>query len=165
MIPDIENILYATDLSENARHSFGYAASLSDRYGAGITILHVLEDLSPSTIMQVKSIMGEEWWLEAMERNKEDIIAGIRKRLEEFCDKIGSQHATCAFKVADILIAEGQAVATILETAADIRSDLIVMGTHGYGSFKEALMGSTARRVVRRSPVPVLTVRQPKKRA
>ena len=165
MIPDVKNILYATDLSENARHSFGYAASLSDRYGAGITILHVLEELSPSTTMQVKSIMGEERWLQALERNKEDITAGIRKRLEEFCDEIGSKHTTCAFRVADILIAEGPAVATILETAANAGGDIIVMGTHGYGSFKEALMGSTARRVVRRSPVPVLTVRQPKKKA
>ena len=159
MIPDIKNILYATDLSENAQHSFGYAASLSDRYGAGITILHVLEDLSPSTIMQVKSIMGEEWWLEAMERNKEDIIAGIRKRLEEFCDEIGSQHATCAFKVADILIAEGQAVTTIIETAADTNSDLIVMGTRGLGALKGALLGSVSRKVLHYAACSVMVVK------
>lgn len=106
--------------------------------------------------------MGEEWWLENMARNKEDITNSIRKRLEEFCDEIGNQHTICSFKVADILIAKGQPVATILETAESTGSDLIIMGTHGYGSFKEALMGSTARRVVRRSPVPVLTVRHPK---
>jgi nucleotide-binding universal stress UspA family protein len=38
---------------------------------------------------------------------------------------------------------------------------MIVMGTHGYGVFKDALMGGTARRVVRRSPVPVMVVRLP----
>ena len=162
MIPEIKKILYATDLSESAQHSFGYAASLSDRYNAGITVLHVLEDLSPSTAMRVKSIMGEERWLETLARNKQDITDSIRKRLEEFCDEIENQHATCSFKVDHIIITDGQAVATILETAKSTGCSLIVMGTHGYGSFKEALMGSTARRVVRRSPVPVMIVRQPK---
>jgi len=45
IIPEIKKILYATDLSANARYSFGYAASLAHRYGAGITIIHVLDDL------------------------------------------------------------------------------------------------------------------------
>ena len=42
IIPDIKKILYSTDLSENARYCFGYAASLAHRYDALITILHVL---------------------------------------------------------------------------------------------------------------------------
>ena len=42
-LPDVQikKILYATDLSESAVHAFAYAASLADKYGAGITILHV----------------------------------------------------------------------------------------------------------------------------
>ncbi|MGD8721592.1 MAG: universal stress protein, partial [Desulfobacterales bacterium] len=48
MLPDIKIILYATDLSENARRAFGYAASLANRYGAKIIVLHVIEDFSPS---------------------------------------------------------------------------------------------------------------------
>ena len=48
MLPNIKMILYATDLSESARHAFGYAASLADRYGAKIVILHVIEDFSPA---------------------------------------------------------------------------------------------------------------------
>ena len=48
MIPEIKKILYTTDLSQNARHAFSYAASIANRYGAGVTILHVLEDISPT---------------------------------------------------------------------------------------------------------------------
>jgi len=47
IVPQIKKILYATDLSENARYAFAYAASLANQYGAGVTILHVLEDPSP----------------------------------------------------------------------------------------------------------------------
>ena len=48
MVPDIKNILFATDLSENARYAFTYASAIANRFGAAITILHVLEELSPS---------------------------------------------------------------------------------------------------------------------
>jgi nucleotide-binding universal stress UspA family protein len=43
MLPQIKNILYATDLSENARYAYNYAASMGQQYGARITILHVIE--------------------------------------------------------------------------------------------------------------------------
>lgn len=46
MIPDIKKILYATDLSENARYALGYAAALANRFDAQITVLHVAEELS-----------------------------------------------------------------------------------------------------------------------
>ena len=41
----IKKILYATDLSETAVHSFAYAVSLANMYDAGITILHVLAEI------------------------------------------------------------------------------------------------------------------------
>ncbi len=163
MIPVVTKILYATDLSENAKHSFGYAATLSDHCGATITILHVLEELPPSTVMQVKTLMGDQWWQDNMARSRQHIVDDIRQRLAAFCDQVEREHAACFFRVADILVTEGHPVSTILKTAVDNGHDLIVMGTHGHGRFQEALMGSTARRVVRRSPVPVLTVRLPRK--
>jgi nucleotide-binding universal stress UspA family protein len=59
MIPEIKKILYATDLSENARHAFGYAVSLANRYDAGITVLHVVEELSSFARSMVEEILGE----------------------------------------------------------------------------------------------------------
>jgi nucleotide-binding universal stress UspA family protein len=60
-----------------------------------------------------------------------------------------------------VVVKTGEAVNRILEQAQQTGCDLIVMGTHGQGKFAEALMGSTARRVVRRSRTPVLVVRLP----
>jgi nucleotide-binding universal stress UspA family protein len=59
---------------------------------------------------------------------------------------------------ARLLEREGEPVSEILETAGAVASDLIVMGTHGRTGLQRLLIGSVADRVIRRSPVPVLTV-------
>ena len=47
----------------------------------------------------------------------------------------------------------------ILETLEESKADLLIMGTHGRRGFEHAIMGSVAEKLVRLSPVPVLTVR------
>ena len=42
---EVNKILYATDLSENARYAFAYAVSLADLYNATITFIHVLPEV------------------------------------------------------------------------------------------------------------------------
>ncbi len=65
-----------------------------------------------------------------------------------------------AARVAPPLAIEGIAWDAICRLAADERSDLIVMGTHGRTGLRHALLGSVAERVVRHAPCPVLVVRQ-----
>ncbi len=48
MIPNIRNILYATDLTKNSAYAFRYAVNSAQKHDAKIHILHVLEKLSPS---------------------------------------------------------------------------------------------------------------------
>jgi len=48
MIPQIKKILFTTDLSKQTRHAFNYAVGLANQYGASLTILYVMEDLSPA---------------------------------------------------------------------------------------------------------------------
>ncbi len=58
----------------------------------------------------------------------------------------------------DTAVREGRASETIIEDAERADCDLIVMGTHGRGGIDRLLLGSVTETVVRRSPVPVLTV-------
>ncbi|MBI1784146.1 universal stress protein, partial [Candidatus Sumerlaeota bacterium] len=55
----------------------------------------------------------------------------------------------------------GNSFVEIIAVAKRENADLIIMGTHGLGAFKHLLLGSTAERVVRKAPCPVLTVRNP----
>jgi nucleotide-binding universal stress UspA family protein len=59
------------------------------------------------------------------------------------------------------VLREGAVAATVIEHARDMAADLIVMGAHGRGAVREAILGSVATAVVREAPCPVLAVRHP----
>ncbi len=161
MIPEIKKIFYATDLSENARHSFGYAASLANSYAAGITMLHVLEDVSAYQDSLVINIIGEQKWDE-LRKNKEQVVLDtIRERLEKFCEDVSRELPACPFITDDIIVKIGNPVEEILQEVDASGCDIVVMGTRGHGIMADAMMGSTSRRVLRRCKKPVLVVRLP----
>ncbi len=169
----IEKILYATDLSETAAHAYAYAVSLAHMYGASISILHVLSEFSGEEF--VVNMINVDTWNDIKARHyaeartnligkKRDNIA-IREVLEAFSDQAQAQPqaGTDDHKnVSDnVLIKKGTPAEVIVETAQKLNCDLIVMGTHGQGAITDMLIGSTAKRVVGKSPIPVLVIRLP----
>lgn len=161
MIPEIKKILYTTDLSQNARHAFSYAASLANRYDAGVTILHVLEDISPTTDSLVMNIIGKEKWNELRGRNEQEVLDTIKSRLTKFCDDVQAELPSCPFITDSIMVKIGNPVDEILLEIEDNSYDMVVMGAHGHGALAGALMGSVSRRVVRRCKTPVMVIRLP----
>jgi nucleotide-binding universal stress UspA family protein len=164
MLPEIKKILYATDLSPNARYAFSYAAGLADRYDAKITVLHVLEQLNPSTAMEVEGYLGEEEWQKIQKEKQNGLLDEITTRLNDFCTEMSDKLDDCKFIVEEILTIAGVPAEEILNQTEKLDIDAIVIGTHGHGLFADALMGGTARRVINRSQVPVLVVRLPDER-
>jgi nucleotide-binding universal stress UspA family protein len=65
------------------------------------------------------------------------------------------------FKEYQVLFKEGEPFLEIIQMVKKESVELIVMGTHGRTGLDHVLFGSTAEKVVRRSPCPVLTVRLP----
>ena len=160
-IPEIRKILYCTDLSKSARYAFAYAASLANRYGAGITILHVLEDVSPYGDSLVINILGQKRWDELRKGNEEKTIATLKERLEKFCEDVSAELPACPFITDQIIVKIGNPVEEILKHVKKTDCDLVVMGSHGQGIIEDAMIGSTSRRVLRRSEKPVLVIRLP----
>jgi nucleotide-binding universal stress UspA family protein len=161
MIPEIKKILYTTDLSQYARFAFGYAASLANRYDARITILHILEDISPSADSLVINIIGKQKWADLRGRNEKEVLDTIKSRLTAFCEDVQSELPSCPFITDNILLKIGNPVDEILQEVENNSYDMVVMGAHGHGVLGDALMGSVSRRVVRRCKTPVLVVRLP----
>ena len=163
---DIKKILYTTDLSDNARLAFSYAVSLANLYGARMTILHVISE-DPDLDEKVIGYISAEKWQEIKDRHYQEArqtLTGkqrgglaIKDVLNRFCDSARAEG--CDIEADEILVKRGEPVVEILATAEGEASDLVVMGSHGYGTLKDAMMGGTARRVLRRAKVPVLLVR------
>ena len=161
MFPDIKNILYATDLSENARYALKYASVIANRFEATITVLHVLEELSPSFSGMVSEIVGKDRWTDLKKRNEEKIIESIRTRIEDLCNETNQNPQGFSFIVQKIIVEIGHPADQIIHYAEKKEFDMVIMGSHGQGFFSEAMIGSTSRRVLRRCTKPVLVVRLP----
>ena len=163
MIPEIKKILCATDLSANARYSFGYAASLAHRYGAGITIIHVLEPEIPDGYANyLSSYMADDKWEDIKKRQEEEAISAIKARLVQFSEEVAREQVSCLFNIDEIIVLRGNPVEKILLYTKSGDFDMVVMGSRGHGTFVDAMMGSTARRVLRRCEIPALVIRLPK---
>ena len=165
----IKKILYATDLSETAVYAFSYAVSLANMYGAGITILHVLVEF-PGEQFITNMITANTWkaikeqhYSEARDRligKKRDHIA-IKEVLQAFSEEVKADEEDQTFVTDEILIKDGAPAEIIVQTAIEQNCDLVVMGTHGHGAIADVLIGSTAKWVIRQSPIPVLVIRLP----
>jgi nucleotide-binding universal stress UspA family protein len=168
-IIQIRKILYATDLSETAVHAFSYAVSLANMYGAGITILHVLAEFPGEQF--ILNMINTDTWEEIKARHyseARDELIGKRKDrialkevLQAFSDEANGNGEDQTFVTDEILIKPGAPAETIVQTAKERDCDLVVMGTHGHGTIADVLIGSTAKWVVRHSPIPVLVIRLP----
>lgn len=153
MIPKIKKILYATDLSESASHAFGYALRLALSNEAKISIINVYEKLTNQTNIQMRS--------EDLQTAKAKLAEKIKSRLQLYCEKEKNGEGEYERLIETIYVAYGAPVEEILKQAKAGNYDLIVMGTHGHGFLFSALIGSTARKMVKQSEIPVLVVRLP----
>ena len=161
MIPQINTILFPTDLSETSNHAFRYAASLANRYDGSIVVLHVLKTLTHSDEDLVSNIIGAKKWKEVLEHNKMEVIENIRIRLLNFCEQTRSEMSGCPFLVKNIKVKIGNPADEIVAETAKDDYDMVIMGAHGHGGITGTVVGSVSRRVVRRCKKPVLLVRLP----
>ena len=167
---EIKKILYAADLSESSIHAFAYAVSLANQYKAGITVLHVLYE-EPDREGIVRTVISKEQLDEIKKRHyddaREQLIGKKRENVDmkevihAFTENVKKEKDNQDFITDEILVESGNPVEKILETANKRNCDIIVMGSHGHGGFVEALIGSTAWKVLRQSKKPVLVVKLP----
>jgi nucleotide-binding universal stress UspA family protein len=137
----LRRILHPTDFSASSRHAFDLACSLARDAGAELVVLHVAP---PPPASVVDGIVV-------------DLPPGI---LDEARAQLGRvRPADPRARVAHRL-EQGEPATEVLRVAAEVRPDLIVMGTHGRGGLSRLLMGSVAEAVLRRAPCPVLTARE-----
>jgi len=139
----LKNILVPLDLSEMSLKSLRYAVPFAGQFGGKITLLHVLRPPVCTSDFPYPGPAGLDH-LDVMER-----------RLEE------TRRAEIPAEIpVDLIVRQGFAFESIIQTAHDIHADLVIASTHGYTGLSRALIGSTAENIVRHAPCPVLVVRE-----
>jgi universal stress protein A len=143
-----QKILIAVDFSENSNYAFDYALTLAKQFDAELTVMHVINEPIDLRGFYVPHI--------SFEQLEKEIEAGAAGMMEKFCqERMGDyrNYLTC--------LVNGIPYEEIIRKAKEIDASLIVLGTHGRTGLDHIIFGSTAERVVRSSPCPVLSIRLP----
>lgn len=167
MLPAYSKILYATDLSHAAYRALKHAAALADKFGADVTVMHILPDslemFSEGAGMDLADHFGEEAAHFINEGDVDRAVQAMHKRLEDMMSEDFTHPATGAHLAnARVKVVCGEPAERILEEARSGGYDLIVMGTHGHGALLNMVLGSVAKETIRKSPVPVFVVPLPR---
>jgi nucleotide-binding universal stress UspA family protein len=145
-LPEVQlkKILVPVDFSECSRKALHYAESFARQFNAEVLLFHVVEPFAPppEVIVAMSGTFGAQMTEQASKQ--------LRDWREEVDSKIKVRSA----------VSNGSPYLEIVRAANDNNVDLIVIGTHGRTGLAHFFMGSTAERVVRHAPCPVLAVRE-----
>jgi universal stress protein A len=142
----LKEILVPIDFSESSLKALQYALPMAEKFGAHITLFHVIEPrFGPADMMAPAEILEVEG----------DLVRAGWQKLELLCHQSIKPAITSSS-----LVEMGRPYEEIVAAAKTHKTDLIIIATHGHTGLKHFFIGSTAERVVRHAPCPVLTVRE-----
>ena len=144
------NILVPHDFSSSANHAAAIARDQAKLHGGKLLLLHVCDlplDLGPDTTVILAQ--GSE-----PITMRHHVMSTAEAHLRDLAERLGKDGVA-----AEVFVRVGKPADEILQCAAERGADTIVMGTHGRTGLRHLLVGSVTERVVRMSPVPVLTIR------
>lgn len=148
----IARILVPIDYSDNSKVALAYAANLAASFGAALDLVHVWDRPTYATDAVMVQRPGEA---------HKPISQLIQENAEkDMAELVASLSLPSDLQVQSRLLA-GEPASTLLAELKKGAHDLVVISTHGRTGLAHLLLGSIAEKLVRLSPVPVLTVPVP----
>jgi len=148
---EIKKILLPCDLTINAIKIFPYVLSLAEKFNSLIYMLHVAEDLHELALYPYPGLGHDQ------KKYEKTANKALIKKNQKMCDEICDEHFKGCSNIIKIIVT-GHPVVEILKIVESENIDLIIMGTHGRSGMEHVIFGSVAENVVKKSPVPVLTI-------
>jgi nucleotide-binding universal stress UspA family protein len=142
---EIKKILFPLDLTDNSSKILPYVLSLSEKYNSLVYLLHVVQDLNRWGKLYVPH--------PSMDKLQKEANEAAGKAMDTVCETHLQSCPNFQKKVVS-----GDAADEILKTIEAEDIDLLIMGTHGRKGLEHVIFGSVAEKVVKRSPVPVLSI-------
>jgi nucleotide-binding universal stress UspA family protein len=145
---NISKVLVPIDFSDYSKNALKYAVNFVKHFKAQLYLIYVVEPVIYPPDFSMGQIAIPSVDLE------------MDKRAIDELNKLADQEIPAEIKVKTI-VKTGKPFIEIIETARDQDVDLIIIATHGHTGVEHILFGSTAEKVVRKAPCPVLTLREP----
>ncbi len=145
-----KTILVPHDFSAHANHAAALARDVARVHGCRLVLLHVAElppGLDPDSIVMATPDA-------APQSARAMVTSGAAAHLDDLAQRLRKEDLAV-----ESVVVVGTPVDVIIAAVTREHADLIVMGTQGRTGVAHLLVGSVAEKVVRRSPVPVLTLR------
>jgi nucleotide-binding universal stress UspA family protein len=136
----LKKILVPVDFSDCANKALTYAAALAQQFGAELTLINVAQNYAVPEMVPLAVDL--------------DAVDYAKRELQILRLNVGSA-AAC-----HTLLRRGVPYVEIVAAAKELGSDLIVISTRGHTGLAHVILGSTAEKVVRQAPCPVLVVRE-----
>jgi nucleotide-binding universal stress UspA family protein len=149
----LNRIAVATDFSGGAAAALAQALWLGDRYGAEVTLVHVLTD-----VRSAMSQMASESRWQLVTGDIEQFETALRRKADERLAGVIAAQGSVSTKLSAITLL-GEPATELVHLIQKEEFDLVVVGTRGLSAMKRFLIGSTAERLVRTCPCPVWVVR------
>jgi nucleotide-binding universal stress UspA family protein len=137
-------ILVPVDGSDNSYRALDAALLLSEKLGAKITVIHVMEDIPVSYVVSEKLLREI---VDAYKRENQLILSN--------CSEIATKKGL----VIQTKLLQGNPGSIILDFCEKEKYDIIIMGSRGMGKFKELVLGSVSNKVLHHSSCPVMIIR------
>jgi nucleotide-binding universal stress UspA family protein len=146
----IKKIMAACDFSEYAPQVVSHAVDLAKELKAKLTIVNIINQRDVDLMRKVAAQYPDfkvEKYLEEMEGERLGSMDTLAK------------NAGAGGMEIEKVIRVGVPFRSLLDVIEDHGADMLVMGTKGRGNLAGALFGSTAEKVFRRCPIPLLSIR------
>lgn len=144
----LKKILVPTDFSATSKEALKYAISLATEYGAEMTIMHVINEQLFTESLNLPRVMS----LQSLEK---ELAKEAEHQMEDFFKDVLGMDDIDYKKI----VLKGKPFIQIIQYSRENDIDLIVIGTHGRSGLEHIIFGSTAEKVVRKAPCPVLSVK------
>lgn len=158
MLPQVNDILFATDLSENANNALRHALSMAQAHDARVHVLHVTEPLTQDAIVTMQLFFQDEASRKkAIKDRHASVKAMLKTNQKDFVKSLSKDEQEAYKRVESVELVDGHPAESILQRAKELNCGLIVMGTHEHGT-GHTFIGTVVKRVLRRSSIPTLVV-------
>jgi len=140
----IKEVVFPVDFSERSVEVSPYVAALTRRLGAKLTLLHVVERLPPGSTPLDRLYTGDEAALDQRKDAANDALAAFQT---QYIPHLPSQ----------LCVMVGDPAKCIVGYGGESKGRMIIMPTHGFGPFRQMLLGSVTAKVLHDARCPVLT--------